>query len=39
LQAAENVIAKEALAAQSAYESKLINDFDTTNQPKIYIVA
>jgi len=36
LQTAENVIAEEALAARSAYESKLISDFATTNQPKIY---
>ena len=36
LQAAEFEAAEEASAAQSAYESKLINDFATTNQPKIF---
>ena len=36
LQAAEFEAAEEASAAQSAHESKLIDDFATTNQPKIF---
>ena len=36
LQAAEFEAAKEALTAQSIYGFKLINDFATTNQPKIF---
>ena len=36
MQAAEFEAAEEASAARSAYESKLINDFATTNQPKIF---
>ena len=36
IQAAEFEIAEESLAARSTYESKLIHDFATSNQSKIY---